>query len=297
MRASRGSVPARSCNAQTCPVPPPTGACCDTATGACTITTQAACAFTWLGAGRSCNTETCPVPPPTGACCDTATGACTITTQAACALHVARRRHGVQRADLPGAASDRCLLRHRHGCLHDHDPGRLCVHVARCRHGVQCTETCPVPPPTGACCDTATGACTITTQAACAFTWLGAGRCAVHRPARCRLRPVPAATPRRVPARSRPRPRAVHVAWRRTCVQCTTCPVPAPTGACCDFATGACTITTQAACAFTWLGAGTVCSARDLPGACPDGCLLQLRDRRLHDHDPGRVRLHVAWRR
>ncbi len=36
-------------------------------------------------------------------------------------------------------------------------------------------------------------------------------------------------------------------------------------GACCDFATGACTITTQTGCPFTWLGAGVPCD----PVTCP----------------------------
>lgn len=52
-------------------IPPPTGACCNTATGACTITSEAGCGFTWLGDGSLCSPATCAparmalVPPGT----------------------------------------------------------------------------------------------------------------------------------------------------------------------------------------------------------------------------------------
>ncbi len=51
---------------------------------------------------------------------------------------------------------------------------------------------------------------------------------------------------------------------------------PTPTGACCDLATGDCTITTQAECGFTWLGADVPCNLETCPvpppptGACCD---------------------------
>ena len=45
--------------------------------------------------------------------------------------------------------------------------------------------------------------------------------------------------------------------------------VGTPIGACCNAATGDCTITTQAACSFTWHGAGTVCDQQTCPQ--PDG--------------------------
>lgn len=52
-------------------------------------------------------------------------------------------------------------------------------------------------------------------------------------------------------------------------------PCPDPTGACCYY-DGSCSVTTQLACAGTWLGAGTTCSPNPCPqpGACcyPDGC-------------------------
>jgi hypothetical protein len=41
----------------------------------------------------------------------------------------------------------------------------------------------------------------------------------------------------------------------------TVCPVSDGTGACCNSATGACTITYQAGCQFTWLGVGVPCDA------------------------------------
>jgi hypothetical protein len=48
---------------------------------------------------------------------------------------------------------------------------------------------------------------------------------------------------------------------------------PPPSGACCDFATGECTITVHTDCPFMWLGDGTLCtpescSTADQVGAC-----------------------------
>ncbi len=212
-----------------------TGACCNTATGACTITTQAACSFTWLGADVPCNVTNCPVPPPTGACCNTATGACTITTAGRVRLHVARRGRAVQRR-----RTARFLRRRVLAATPRRAPARSRPRPRAASRGS--APTCR----------------------------------ATSRPARFLRRRAPAATRRRVPARSRPQA-ACTFTWLGAGVPCnvTTCPVPPPTGACCDTATGACTITTQAACTFTWLGADVPCNATTCPvppptGACCD---------------------------
>jgi hypothetical protein len=50
----------------------------------------------------------------------------------------------------------------------------------------------------------------------------------------------------------------------------TPCPIaPDPTGACCDQLTGACTITTQAACPYAWLGEGVPCNGQTSGSSVP----------------------------
>jgi hypothetical protein len=50
---------------------------------------------------------------------------------------------------------------------------------------------------------------------------------------------------------------------------------PPAMGACCNTATGACTITAQAACAFTWRGAGTACDLQTCPAPGPGACCFR----------------------
>src|SRR5262249_35743656 len=98
-----------TCGADTCPQPPPTGACCfSNSLGgvSCTVTSQSTCVNqlhgTYRGDGTACNNDTCP--QPTGACCVTgADGAvtCVVTTQADCAF-----RHGVYRGNGSTCGSD-----------------------------------------------------------------------------------------------------------------------------------------------------------------------------------------------
>ncbi len=51
---------------------------------------------------------------------------------------------------------------------------------------------------------------------------------------------------------------------------------PEPTGACCNEATGVCTITTQSDCAYSWLGPDVPCDATTCPAPAPMGacCLV-----------------------
>ncbi len=58
--------------------------------------------------------------------------------------------------------------------------------------------------------------------------------------------------------------------WLGPDVPCNTETCPPP-GACCDFVTGNCTITVQADCAFTWLGAGVPCNTEVCPVPPPTG--------------------------
>ena len=241
-----------TCNPNLCVQPPATGACCNVAVGfpACNIMTAAECqalgsAWLYVGDNVACNVQTCPVPGPTGACCNVLTGDCTITTAAACQF------------SWLGA-------------------------------GVPCnTVTCPAPPPpTGACCDRVLGypACTITTQADCLapLAWLGANvPCDVLT---CPPPPPPVTGACCNVAVGMP---DCHITTQVEClapytwlgadVPCNvqTCPVPVvPTGACCNQATGACTITTHIDCAFAWLGADVPCNIQTCPpppppeGAC-----------------------------
>jgi hypothetical protein len=43
------------------------------------------------------------------------------------------------------------------------------------------------------------------------------------------------------------------------------CPVPPADGACCDVNTGDCTITAATACRFSWFGPGSVCNTQICP--------------------------------
>jgi hypothetical protein len=158
--------------------------------------------------------------PPVGACCDPATGDCVVVTQAACPF------------TWLGA-------------------------------GVPCnTQTCPLPPPlVGACCYPPYDLCAVITQAACdslSGQYFGNGTV-------CTPLPCP---PMGACCLSSGDCIIVHE-W--DCMQeggiyqgdghpCDPNPCVPVTGACCDHATGVCTITTHAACTFDWLGAGVPCN-------------------------------------
>jgi hypothetical protein len=99
-----------------------------------------------------------------------------------------------------------------------------------------CTPVNPCPQPLRRCCIPATGACVIVLEASCD---------------------------------------AAGGVWSPSGTTCTPNPCPQPTGACCP-GSGACTITTQAACTGSFRGVNTVCSPNPCPqplGACclPDG--------------------------
>ena len=177
-------------------------------------------------------------------------------------VRLAGRRRAVRRADLPAAAAGGCVLRSRHGRLHDHDPGGVPVRLARCRRAVRRRDL-PAA---------AAGGCLLRSRD---------GRLHDHDPgcvpvrlARCRRAvrraDLPAAAAGGCVLRSRHGRLHDHDPG---CVRSSTGSAPAcratprparrrrRTGACCDHATGACTITTQAACQFDWLGAGVPCNA------------------------------------
>jgi hypothetical protein len=85
--------------------------------------------------------------------------------------------------------------------------------------------------------------------------------------------------------------------WHGEWTTCDANPCPQPTGACCDFLTGACEITTQTACAFTWLGANTACTPETCPVPPPTGacCFLDGHCEILTDVACTAAPEHLFW--
>lgn len=288
------------CSGTIC-TPPATGACCAQSPNgvSCSITTEAACASAqgqWRGAGTTCTSTTCAVTQPSGACClppsPLALAPCQFIPQAQCT-----QMNGSWRGAGVACGMDTCFGA---CCLTASTaPFVPCLvgSVSQCAataggvfkgFGTTCGNTTPSeicnPPATGACCVTATGTtggCQIKTQAQCNALhghWLGAGTtCAndtcVPRGACCSQGFAGPLCSINTAAGCANSPGGIYLGNNTVCTA-TSCPSPAPTGACClsviSPTAGGCTITTQAACHGQWKGPNTTCGADTCAprGAC-----------------------------
>ncbi len=230
-----------------------TGACCDES-GACVVAAPGFCpdGSTYLGNSTVCSPNPCP--QPTGACCAT-TGSCSISSAADCAA-AGSTYQGDDSACSPNpcpqpsgaccSSFGNCFLNTQTGCS-----GTFLG------SGTVCTPVNPCAQPSGECCD-GVGVCTVVQQINCGGTWTAFGTCA----------PSPCAQP--LGTCCLPASGQCFSARQSACVgdwtvggSCTPNPCPQPTGACCDA--GACTITTQGACAGIWDQSQTACT----PNPCP----------------------------
>ncbi len=85
--------------------------------------------------------------------------------------------------------------------------------------------------------------------------------------------------------------------WHGEWTSCDPNLCPQPMGACCDFLTGNCTITTQAACGFTWLGPDTICAPETCPVPPPTGacCFLDGHCEVLTEAACMAAAEHLSW--
>jgi hypothetical protein len=241
-----------SCTPNPCPPPPPEGACCNTATGACTITIQAECLFTWIGAGTVCNATTCPLggfdlnaPPGAypGELIDVAVMGFNSTPIAGYSINFTFDSAVFEfvGSTLAGTRGEGAAI---------FTPGHT---ASSARAGVVFDFACEPGIPAGS------GSMLIVTLRVKPDAPVGGTDLVLQDqpPSLNRMSPCGGGTI--VPSLSS---RAILV-------------FPLPTGACCDHATGDCTITAQAACPFSWLGQDVPCNAETCQpppaqGACCD---------------------------
>jgi hypothetical protein len=246
----------------------PRGACC-TPDDLCTYAPESDCPSpaVWVGAWTNCEPDPCGTPL-LRACCGT-DGSCTLTTEDACSPP------SLWHAEWSNCWSNPCPLPPMGACCH---PDGTCIrgHESDCaspgvwhQEWAACSPN-PCPQPSGACCF-AEGSCFYLPHNQCSADWRGLGTTCSPNP--CPQPSAPGACCLRSGGCNLLSDLACTVAqgvFQGVGTVCYPDPCVWP-GACCDFATGNCTLTLQADCPYQWQGAGVPCSIEYCPVSAPVG--------------------------